>query len=863
MSQRKLSSCALVMGLLITFPVAARDCMTDPIDLEIYRGDLLALADAPGSSNSLAGGLYNPAVWGMQPGDGLYFSWLADDLGVRARGSWLGILKRKRLAFAMDHFVLTDAQGREDHLDEYTVALTSGDGLTNAAGISYSWSKCGELLRRSRRLGLGSLYRWQHISLGSMTSWDLCDGERSFIEADVGVRPLGPRLTFFADAIYDFGEDFDRIQTGYGCEVLVTPDISLAGKQSNDGDYSVRLELGLTRRLRGSARAHMDRENEHVGTTYAIESRQYRTSLAKTVGLEPLSWSRSGSYPEIKLNGSMTYRRYRFFDDRRTFISTLHRIDWLAEDPDVDGVLLNLSGMRINSEMLWELRKQLAGLRAHGKEIVVYCDRLGLAGYMLASVADQIWMDPEGGLSIRGLSAGRTYLKNMLDKAGIGFEEHRYFTYKSAAESFARTSMSPADREQRQALIDDYYAAIAGVVGQSRGISRSAWDDLVNEQYDLTAAEALAAGLVDSVGSFSDARKATRKAEPRTTEDHYAADLGTIFGDRDWRRYAWGEADRIAVLYGIGGCSMDAGIKGPVLAAEIKRAREDRRVKAVVLRADSPGGQRLPSDLVAREMALTAKVKPVIVSQGRVAASGGYWISMRADSILATPLTLTGSVGTISAHAWDAGFGEKLGLSYDKVKRGAHADVYSGPTIPLLGVSIPNRALTDEEHERVEEVIRRMYHGFVASVAECRGMTWEETDQIAQGRVWSGTAGLANGLVDELGGLWDAIRIAKEAAGLPEDHFTRLVQGPSLGWINPSFFNISPFGEFAEPVLATGHPGEDDPWAVDPTHSSTRVLLGEEAFRGLPATERHYLEYLLAAQGEPLLLMDPIEIASD
>lgn len=850
----------LILGLVLGSSAAARECYTDPIDFAVYRGDLLALADTPGSSNSMVGGLYNPAVWGLQPGDGLYFSWLADDLGVRESGSWLGILKRKRLALAMEHFELTNAEGRSEGLDEFTVALTAGDGLTNATGLSISWSKCADRFRRSRRLGVGSLTRWQHISVGSMSSLDLCEFDRSFIEADLGLRPLGPRLTFFADAVYDFGEDFEAIETGYGCELLLTPEISLAAKKSSDGETSLRLELGLTRRLRGSARVHLDREGEHLATTYAIESRQYRTSLAKRAGFEPLPWNRSGSYPEINLKGSMAYRRYRLFDDRRTFAATLHRIDWLAQDPSVDGVVLNLSGMRINSELLWELRSQLAGFRAHGKKVIVYCDRLGLGGYLLASVADQIWMDPEGGLSIRGLVVGRTYLKNLLDKIGIGVEEHRYFTYKSMVEAYVRTSMSPADREQRQALIDGYYDAIVSVVSRARGMERGAFETLINEKYDLTATEALAAGLVDSLGSFVDARMATFRATRRTTEDPYAARVGTVFGDRDWRRFAWGEPDRIAVLYGIGGCSMDSGIKGPVLAAEIRKARKDPRVKAVVLRADSPGGERLPSDLVAREMALTAKKKPVIVSQGRVAASGGYWISMRADSILATPLTLTGSVGTISAHVWDDGFGEKLGLTYDNVQRGAHADVYGGPTLPLFGMTIPNRALTDEEHARVEEVIRKMYHDFVANVAKCRGMTWEETDRIAQGRVWTGTAGLENGLIDELGGLWDAIGIAKEAAGLSENHFIRLVQGPGLGWINPSFFRISPFGEFAEPMLAAGDPREDEPWATDPAGSSARLLLGAETFGELPATERFYLERMLCAQGEPLLLMDPLEV---
>jgi protease-4 len=280
------------------------------------------------------------------------------------------------------------------------------------------------------------------------------------------------------------------------------------------------------------------------------------------------------------------------------------------------------------------------------------------------------------------------------------------------------------------------------------------------------------------------------------------------------------------VLYAIGGCAMEHGIRGRVLAEEVRRARQDGRVKAIVLRVDSPGGERLPSELVARELREAARVKPVIVSQGAVAASGGYWLSMEADTILSGPLTRTGSIGVISAHVWDDGLGDKLGLAYDRVQRGAHADYLSGWRLPLLPAPLPHRRLTPEERGRAEQIIRSMYAEFVARVAAARGRGVEEIEAIAQGRVWSGTRALEQGLVDREGGLWEALRIAKERAGLPPDRRVALRTGPSPGWIDPRRLRLAPLG---------------------PTP-------------GASEEQRSYLEALLRGAGRPLLLAGPSEV---
>lgn len=430
--------------------------------------------------------------------------------------------------------------------------------------------------------------------------------------------------------------------------------------------------------------------------------------------------------------------------------------------------------------------------------------------------------------------------------------------------------MSDADREQFQTLIDDVYETGAEAVTCSRGVTRREWDRIIDEMTLLLPQEALEAGLIDSIGTFDQARKSAMKTRRRATPDPSKAGLAGVMGDPVWEPQEWGEPPRIAILYAVGTCSMESGIKARLLSERIKAARKDPRVKAVVLRADSPGGDPLPSDLVARELQETSKVKPVIVSQGSVAGSGGYWISMYADTIVAAPVTLTGSIGVTGAWVWNKGLGDKIGLTYDGVKRGEHSDLLRGIRLPLINQVVPERPLTSEERDRAEYKIRALYKEFLAKVAESRGMTEEEVDEVGQGRIWSGVRGKENGLVDEIGGLWESLRIAKAAAGIPENRSVTVTQAPRLGYLNPRMFQRSVIGLLAEVIhkdekpvgCPDAHP-EDGPWSLSPEDSWARMILGDDGFRMLPEAERTYLEFLLRSRGRPTMIMDPIDIGAD
>lgn len=821
---RALPALAFILAAVVPPAAYAGD---DCGALPDYPSEAGILVETPGVSNSALAGMFNPASWALTNGQRLFLGW--DEIAGSDQDNWTGVLSLRNFGFAARRFNFGANGGPESSFTDYTVGLAKGT-RSGAFGISYAWATGDlEYAPRHERLTIGSVSRWRKASLGVVETMDL-ESRDNFVQVDFGVRPIGPRLTIFGDAVYEHGDSFEDIRTGYGLEYRPVPGLALAAKAQSTGEFSLRVGVDISRKSTVGYRPHFDEDADRTASTYSVELGPERPAIGHGyLGV-------GKKYPVLDLKGSMSYRRYKYFDDRRTLFGTLHGINGLADDPRAGGIVVNMSGMSLGPEMAWELREQLAGLRKRGKTVTVYFDRVSIFSLMLASVGDQVWMDPEGMIDISGLSMGRTYYKNLIEKAGLGIDEWRFFTYKSAFESFSRDSMSDPDREQRQALVDDFFATGAEAITSSRNIAPRDFDDLVNNKAMLLPGEALEAGLIDSIGTFHEAVKAAPKVLPRSSKDPSYAVLEGLTGDPVWGPMEWGEPPQIAVLYAIGPCDMDSGIKGRLLSKKIREARENPAVKAVVLRADSPGGDALPSDLVSRELKETQKKKPVIVSQGWVAGSGGYWISMYSDKIVASPITITGSIGVIGGWIWNEGFGDKVGMTYDVVQRGEHADLGGGITLPFINQQVPERPLTDDERARMEHLIKTMYKEFVGKVAEGRGLTEEEVDAIGQGRVWSGTRGLDNGLVDELGGLWYSLRLAKQAAGISDEDMVCIAEGPDLGAFN--------LGALFSPKL----------FGIKEPDPASRVK------SALPQAEFDYLEHLLQAKGQPVLMMQPFEI---
>ncbi len=464
--------------------------------------------------------------------------------------------------------------------------------------------------------------------------------------------------------------------------------------------------------------------------------------------------------------------------------------------------------------------------------IAVFIDRADMPLYHLASVADRIVMDPDGQIELPGYLMGRTYMKHLLAKLGLGFDEWRFFTYKSAAEGLSRDSMSEADKEQRLAIIEDAYAEMKKDVTASRGVGGDAFDAWVNEIVFAMPDSALALGLVDTLGRWDDVKGAIEKLEGSGKGYMSPGALAR----RTFPSTLWGENPRVAIVYGLGECDMDKGINARQLEKVFNGLRDDKRVKAVVFRVDSPGGDGMASDVVAEALRKCSKAKPVIVTQGEVAGSGGYWISMYGDTILAGPSTITGSIGVIGGWLYNDGIGEKTGLTSDFVKVGKHAELGFGIRLPLIGMVVPERNLTPEEREKMEFYIKSFYKEFVHKVAEGRDMPAEKVGEIAQGRVWSGIDGKANGLIDMIGGLDLALKIAREAGGLKPDDEIDIVEYPRQPWFK------FPFPKLTDMI------GNSSP--------SPGVSESYENY------EEVYLKAVIDSKGRPLYMVPPDAIPS-
>ena len=863
----------VVLVALVVLAPAEAPAQTEFDLLNLYRDEISRLVDAPGASRSVAAGRINPAAWAVQGRGGVYFGWedFENDTSV---DDWIGVASLRYLGFAVRHrsvddVPLTGGQLYDASKTEYTLGLSLGDKSTSV-GTSLTWDRGDRnLLGDSRRWVNGAIYRSSWGSLGINTVYDF-DLSQSLDQVDLGLRPFGPRVTFFADFLgwYDqsgswLSFDYDETLVGYGVEVQPIAGLKVGFRADDEGFMGFRVNLGFDT-FRPSARYRIDDDGDHVATTYAVEFAPGPDLRDAWPGGGP----GEGIYPEISLKGPVTYRHYGWFDDRTRFVELLRRIDSIAGNPRTDGVILNLSGVQMNVALHWELRKQLAGLRANGKKVLVYADRLTLPSYMMATVADELWLDPQGGIDMIGLNIGRSYYADMLEKAGIGFDEWRFFEYKSALEGFARDSFSDGAEEQLRAVLDSFWRDMLTPIAHARGLSIEELERIVDEKGNVIPREAEELGLVDMLGTLSDLRQNKQEARRRPGVDDDVALLGATFGDPVWRSEEWGEAARIAVAYAIGPTQMDSGIRARELSEWLRAKREDPGVAAIVLRADSPGGDGLASELVAREIRKTKDVKPIIVSQGRVAGSGGYWISMDGDAIVASPFTITGSIGVIGAHVYDDGIAERLGIDYDHVQRGSGADLFDGPSLPLVGLSIPHRPATDEERARIRDLILEFYDDFVEKVAEGRGMTPQEVEEIAQGRIWSGTDGEDIGLVDEVAGMWSAIIMAKQAAGLDADDRVQLVEGPELGFLPPDLFrpNLLPIrlaAWFTGDELVRPMSAEADPAAAVELPAGLARIVAPAQWESLSGPARLYLLHLLSAPTQPRAIMEPYELNVD
>jgi protease IV len=450
-----------------------------------------------------------------------------------------------------------------------------------------------------------------------------------------------------------------------------------------------------------------------------------------------------------------------------------------ASDPDITGVFVRgqISAANYGSGFaaLREVRDALAEFRKSGKPVKAYLTYAGTRDYYVASVADQITLDPYGAVLMPGLASQPMFFAGAFEKFGIGVQVTRVGKYKSAVEPYTRKDMSPENRAQTQKLLDDIWAELVTGIEQSRKLPAGTLQKTIDTEGILRAKAAADAKLVDRVAYWDvvleDLKADTgRKGGKETFKQISLKDYTKLVGGdglvarrSSEQKVELGSKGKLAIVYAEGtivdGDGNDENtVYGDKVARQLRQLRLDDNVKAVVLRVNSPGGSASASEVIQREVRLTREKKPVIISMGTLAASGGYWISTYGDRIFAEPATITGSIGVFGMFPNIQGLtNDKLGLTFDTVKTGKFAD--AGTIV---------RPKTDEELALFQRMVDWIYEEFTSKVAESRKLDIAKVREIAQGRVWSGTEGKALGLVDEIGGLNDAIKYAAEKANLGE-----------------------------------------------------------------------------------------------
>ena len=456
-----------------------------------------------------------------------------------------------------------------------------------------------------------------------------------------------------------------------------------------------------------------------------------------------------------------------------------------AVDPRIEGIWLQLHPLSTGWGSLQELREALIDFKETGKFIVASTDDQPVSegALFLASAADEVYASAQAPFEFNGFYIAAEFYKNLLDNLDIYAQPVRAGDFKSAVEPFTRTNLSEENREQLSSLLDSRYEVFIDAISEGRDFDEEKIRATMEGQLILTATDAYREGLIDDL-LFNDEVEQVVKEHLGLSEDQELKEVSI----KSYIRVPASEAGvktgrdgEIAVVYAVGtimsgesGYSPNPLMGGQIIGSDtftkaMREAASSDRVKAVVVRVNSPGGSASASDAMWREISRAAGEKPVIISMGDVAASGGFWIATAGDMIVANPLTITGSIGVYSMILDMSGFFEnKIGVTFDVVRTGPYADMYSG-----------TRELSPEELRLLEKSTDETYKTFLELVAENRDMTADEVHELAQGRVWSGIDAQNLGLVDRMGTLMDAIEIAAEQASLEKGSYSiRLLPRP-------------------------------------------------------------------------------------
>lgn len=504
-------------------------------------------------------------------------------------------------------------------------------------------------------------------------------------------------------------------------------------------------------------------------------------AIFSIVGFFVLMWifaaASSDEIPQVKSNTVLYFNMSGvlvekavddpFFDafnngpTQHSLLDIIESIRNAKEDERVEGIYIEPMYLGAGYAGLQEIRDALIDFKESGKFVYAYGEYLSESDYYVASVADSLFVNPTGALEFNGLSANITFYKGLFEKLDIEPQIFRVGEFKSYVEPYMRKDLSDENRLQYNSLLKSMYGTYLSNVSLSIGTPVEELSSISDEMKVRLPQDAEELGLIHKVG-YEDELKSVMKRKLGLMED----DEIKFMPVKKYRQAIASEAEfsrnKVAVIVAQGDIVMggDEGIVGEIFAEEVRKARESRSVKAIVMRVNSGGGSMTASDMIWRELMLTKGKKPIIASMSNAAASGGYYISMPADTIVAQPNTVTGSIGIFGLWFNFSNFLEnKVGITHDVVKTGEFSDIYT-----------VTRELTGYEKEIIQGTVDEGYETFTRKVAESRKMSQDSVKQIAGGRVWSGEQAVENGLVDVIGSFGDAVKIAARRAGIEDDY---------------------------------------------------------------------------------------------
>lgn len=693
----------------------------------------------------------NPSVLGWY--DAVEYQLMTEYYNSSFGKSWGSVVNRKGISVAYRHLYNPE----EKDCNEYVFGSGIPLGRSLAVGLSYRYFKDGSTGYNKRHYWnlstsgkTGGSFSWAAVF--SNLNRGRLNGEQTETEQrySLAYRPIKDKLTLAVDASLSTGQNIKEAVYQYHAEFIPIPGVFVEGYIDSDRNFQVGLRVNLLKHFTGW-HGSFSKDGNHSRSTVYMGATSKRQASVIPERKRRLSMNVSGRPEENPPQPFLGHKKTPFW-------TTLLSVYRAADDDSIRELVIELNGLSLGFGQAQELRDALSYFRQQGKYVVCHLSAPNNIGYYVASVSDEIYIPPVSQLNLVGLRAELTYYTGTMEKIGVKADMMRIGKYKKAAEAFTRKSASKEGREATNKLLDNLYSQFVGGIAEGRSLSQDSVKALIDKG-PFTSEKALSFGLVDGLSYRDNLNDGILRSMPEINFRHYQSD--TLLND------GWPHVPVLAVVVADGNVVGNNGSGNPFggsqqmtpasMSSALENAGRESDVKGIIWRVNSPGGVAMAGERIYHSVDKISQHKSLVVSMANVAASAGYYVSMPGKYIFADPGTITGSIGI---------FGGKVNLSglYDKIDLGK--ELYTrGKFAGMLSTIQP---FTDNERDKYYSQLKAFYDHFVGLVAESRNLSVDSVDAISRGRVWTGQEALDIGLVDELGGLRQAIGYSARSLGLDD-----------------------------------------------------------------------------------------------